>query len=136
MGLFDRLFGKKNKNKDCHILIVDDNDIDRKVVCSILEKAGYTISVAKNGQEGYQKATTQPPDLIILDCEMPEMSGVEMCLKIKEIDHLESIPVVFLTSLDTPNNVVDCFEVDAENFISKPVRPRVLLNEIEKIFEY
>ncbi len=134
MSLFDALFGKNKPDSDKKILVVEDNEIDRKVVVKTLERAGYAVDVAKNGQEGYRKATTTPPELIILDCEMPEMGGIEMCQKLKEIDQLRDIPVVFLTSLDTPGNVLDCFEADAENFLAKPLKPKVLIKEIEKIF--
>lgn len=134
MGLFSALFGTKPTGNGRRILVVEDNDVDRRIIISTLEKAGYAVNSARNGQEGYQKVTTEPPELIVLDCEMPEMGGVEMCSKIKEIEQLSEIPVVFLTSLDTPNNVLDCFEVEAENFIAKPVKPKVLLKEIEKIF--
>ena len=134
MGFFDNLFGKKPSAEagGRKILVVEDNDIDRKIVVSTLTKAGYSVNTASNGEEGYKKVTTDPPELIVLDCEMPEMGGVEMCERIKEIDQLKDIPVIFLTSLDTPNNVLDCFEVDAENFLSKPVKPKVLLKEIAK----
>lgn len=136
--MFDKIFGSRKASQhpgSRRILIVDDNDIDRKVIQSALEKAGYSTIQAENGQIGLQKAKQENPDLIFLDCQMPVMDGLTMCKKLKEEDGLNNIPVIFLTALDTPRNIIDCFEVDAENYLSKPVSPKILTQQVKFILE-
>jgi len=122
---------KENANK-C-VLIVEDSEIDRKVVEEIVSKQGYRHIAAENGRIGLQKAFEEKPDLIILDCEMPELGGVETCKQLKQNQETKDIPVVFLTSVDMPKNIIDCFESDAENYLSKPVSSKVLITEINTI---
>jgi CheY-like chemotaxis protein len=117
------------------ILVVDDNDVDRKIISRIVEKMGIRAVTAINGQEGLQKALQEAPDMIILDCEMPVMNGQEMCKRLQDDHKTENIPVLFLTSINTPKNIIDCFEVDAANFLSKPVNSKILSNQIAIILE-
>jgi len=133
MGLLDSVFGQKPQSTGSRILVVEDNEIDRKVVVSTLEKQGYNVDTAIDGVKGFEKISADRPDLIVMDCEMPEMGGVELCRKLKESQDFKDIPVVFLTSHNTPSNVLECFDADAENFLAKPLKPKVLLKEIEKI---
>ncbi len=136
--MFDKIFGSKKSSRppvSRKILIVDDNEIDRKVIQSTLEKAGYSTIQAENGQIGLQKAKQENPDLIFLDCQMPVMDGLTMCKKLKEEDDFKNIPVIFLTALDTPRNIIDCFEVDAENYLSKPISPKILTQQVKFILE-
>lgn len=115
------------------ILVVEDSDVDRKWIEATLEKAKFRVISAVNGAIGLETAKTEKPDLIILDCDMPVMGGVEMCGKLREQNETEDIPVIFLTSVDTPANIVDCFEVDAENYLSKPISPKLLISQIEEV---
>ena len=136
--MFDKIFGSRKSSRPAvsrKILIVDDNEIDRKVIQSTLEKAGYSTIQAENGQIGLQKAKQESPDLIFLDCQMPVMDGLTMCKKLKEEDDFKNIPVIFLTALDTPRNIIDCFEVDAENYLSKPISPKILTQQVKFILE-
>ncbi len=135
--MFDKLFGsKKSQNKASRkILIVDDNEIDRKIIRSALEKDGYKTVQAENGSVGLEMARTENPDLIFLDCQMPVMDGLTMCKKLKEDDDLKHTPVIFLTALDTPRNIIDCFEVDAENYLSKPISPKILTQQVKIILD-
>ena len=129
--MFSFLFKKKKDNSDTKILIVEDNHVDRKLLEKTLEREGFKMVFAENGEEGLSKAKETSPDLIILDCEMPIMSGNEMCKRLKEDNDLMDTPVIFLTSINTPKNIIDCFELDAESYLNKPVKPKVLLRQIE-----
>lgn len=113
-------------------LIVEDTQGERVFLKRTLEGAGGRVEIAENGQIGVEKARSLKPDLILMDCEMPVLSGIEACKQIKEINECQNIPIIFLTGLDTPKNIIDCFEVDAENYLSKPISGRLLLQEIEK----
>jgi len=131
-------FGKKTDKKDARfadrtILVVDDNEVDRKIIVHALKDLGCKVMVAENGSEGYVKALSHKPDLILSDCNMPYMDGVAMYRQIKEDDKTKDIPIIFLTGVDSPRNVVECFSLEAENFMCKPINPKELTNQIRQI---
>lgn len=136
--MLGKLFGlnKADQKKSVYkILIVDDNEIDRKIIQKALQGAGHLTVLAENGQLGLEAAKKEHPDLIFLDCQMPVMDGLTVCKKLKEEDELKNTPVVFLTALDTPRNIIDCFEVDAENYLSKPISPKILVQQVKAVLE-
>lgn len=122
---------KSEKNSSKTILVVDDDELTRKMLTSIISKDGFNVDQAENGEMGFLKAREIKPDLILLDCEMPVMGGVELCGKLKGDPSLKNIPVIFLTSVDTPSNILNCFELDAENYLSKPIGSKLLLSQIK-----
>ncbi len=134
---FFSMFGKKKRSASLFapILVVDDNEIDRKIIVSTLNKRGFETITANNGQEGLEMVKAQRPSLIVLDCEMPVMNGPDMCQHLKDDETTQNIPILFLTSIDTPKNVVECFQLDAENFLSKPIKPQVLTAQIDLILK-
>ena len=125
----------KDNTTPITILVVEDSETDRLFVTRTLEKAGFRVETAVNGALGLEKAKALKPDLILLDCEMPVMGGVEMCKKLKETNGIHNTLVIFLTGLDTPKNTIDCFEADAEHYLSKPISARLLTAEIKKVLE-
>jgi CheY-like chemotaxis protein len=133
LGLF------KNKNDGrfakMMVLIVEDNEVDRKIIVKTLKTLGCKVMIAENGSEGYIKAVSHKPDLILSDCNMPYMDGVEMCRQIKEDESTKDIPVIFLTGVDSPRNVIDCFSLEAESFVCKPINPKMLSNQIASVLE-
>ncbi|HNV23729.1 MAG TPA: response regulator [Candidatus Omnitrophota bacterium] len=134
-SFLNKIFNKKKQPLSLRktILVVEDNEVDRTIIQKTLEKEGYSVFWAENGAVGLKKAKEQKPDLILLDCEMPIMDGQETCRRIKEDADLKNIPVLFLTGLNTPKNVVECFDLDAENFLAKPVNPSMLITQINTI---
>ena len=131
-------FFKRSKSVDVYdknIIVVDDNDVDRRIVEEILMKAGYQVVVYSGGEKLLEDLNNQKPDLFLLDCDMPNIHGVELCHKIKDMEEHKMIPVIFITSIDTPKNIVDCFEADAENYLSKPISPKFLLSQVELALE-
>ena len=116
------------------ILIVDDNQTDRVFIQRTVEKMGHYALIAENGKIGFQIAKEEKPDLILSDCRMPEMDGVEMCKRLKEDPETESIPFVFLTNVETPATIIECFDMGAENYVCKPINPKLLTSQIETIF--
>lgn len=127
------LFSKpidKATNAQINILVVDDNEIDRKVITNILNRQGYNVFTAENGQIGLDQVKAKKPHLVVLDCEMPVMDGVTMCQRLKDDNATMNIPVIFLTSVNTPQNIVDCFELDADNYLSKPVNAKILTSQV------
>jgi len=128
-------FRKEKKFLDCSVLVVEDSDVDRKIIVRALEKLTCRVLTAGDGQEGYEMALANKPDIILSDCSMPRMDGVEMCKMIKKSEEIKDIPIIFLTGLDSPKVVIDCFELDAENFMCKPINPRLLTSQVEQIIK-
>jgi CheY-like chemotaxis protein len=132
--MLKKIFRKKEaKFNNCTVLVVEDNVIDRKIIVKALSALGCKVMIAENGSEGYVKALSHKPNIILSDCNMPYMDGVEMCRQLKEDEKTRDIPVVFLTGVDSPRNVVDCFSLEAENFMCKPINPKELNGQIEQL---
>jgi len=133
------LIGLKSKSQDDFImrsvLIVDDNEIDLKLVKRTVEKIGHRALTAENGKIGFQVAKDERPDLILSDCHMPESDGVEMYKRLKEDEDTKNIPVIFLTNVDRPATIIECFEMGAQNYICKPIKPKLLSSQIQSIFK-
>ncbi|MBU0487686.1 MAG: response regulator [Bacteroidetes bacterium] len=102
------------------ILIVDDMPQNLQVLGNILYNKGYNISNSPSGIHALQSVKVEPPDLILLDIQMPEMDGYEVCKVLKSDPETRNIPVIFLTALSEPENIVQSFEVGAVDYIAKP----------------
>ena len=132
--MFKKIKSKSNQPFGQYtVLVVEDNEVDRKIIIKTLESLGCQVMTAENGSEGYVKAVSHHPDIILSDCQMPYIDGVEMCRQIKEEETTQQIPVVFLTGVDSPRNVVDCFSLEAESFMCKPINPKELTEQITQI---
>jgi len=139
--MFDKISNALGFNRDDleanakrKILIVEDNEVDQKLIHKSLEKLGFQFTLAENGQVGLDKVKSDKLDLIICDCDMPVMTGHELIKTLKCDKEFFNIPVIFLTSIDTPKNIIECFELDAENYLAKPVNPSLLSAEVKKVF--
>ncbi|MBF0122587.1 MAG: response regulator [Candidatus Omnitrophica bacterium] len=120
--------------KDKVVLLIDDSDIDRRVAASILERR-YHVLTAASGIEGLKVAREKLPDLILLDFMMPDMQGPDVCRVLKEDETTRHIPVIFLTSMDTPATVIDSFEEGAEIYLTKPISRFELVNQVRATLE-
>ena len=117
------------------VLIVDDNPVDRKIIEKTLTKLGCRVLLAEDGEKGLQMAISQNPDIILSDCNMPKMDGVEMCLKLREHERTRDVPVIFLTGVNSPKKVVECFELEAYNYMCKPINSKILSSQIKEILQ-
>ena len=134
LKFFRHLFPTTQKYQDRKVLIVDDNEVDRKIVARTLDKMGCRVLTAVDGEIGYHVALSETPDLILSDCHMPNLNGVEMCKRLRDHEETKEIPVIFLTGDDSPANVVDFFDgPNTENYMCKPINPRLLLTQIDEI---
>ena len=115
------------------ILLVDDEADILDLLRYNFEQEGYKVYQATNGIEAIDKATDVKPDLIILDIMMPKLDGVSTCLKIKETPGLENVIVVFLTARAEEYSEVAGFEAGADDYIYKPIKPRVLKSRIKAL---
>ena len=117
------------------ILAIDDDVTQRTLIQRVLEKRGYRVVTTQDGRTGLEMAVTQRPDLILLDSVMPLMSGNEVCRRLKEDNRTKNIPVLFLTSLDNPKDVIEQYDLGAEIHLKKPISPKELISQIEMTFE-
>jgi CheY-like chemotaxis protein len=130
---FTQLFKAKAPDyKHIKILVIEDNPVDQKVAVAAIEKGGYTALWAIDGKTGLEMAQAKLPDLIILDYNLPDSKGPEICKTLKNDDATRHIPVLFLTSMDSPGSVIDCYEKGGENYLYKPIKPNYLLKQIEQ----
>jgi len=117
------------------ILIVDDNEHVLKLLRISLEKAGYEVHEAKNGDEGMEKAKEVLPDLIISDVMMPLTDGIEFCWMIRENSPIPMVPFIFLTSLEDTQMEIRGFRAGADEYLIKPVDRAVLLEKVETLLQ-
>lgn len=115
------------------ILIVDDEPDILELVEYNLKKEGYTVFTAGNGQEGIALAKKVHPDLIVLDIMMPKMDGIEACRLMRAIPEFKNTFMVFLTARSEEYSEIAGFNVGADDYIAKPIKPRALVSRINAI---
>ena len=121
------------KKKDIKILLVDDEPDILEIVSYNLSTEGYQVFTAKNGVEGVAKAKKKHPHLIILDVMMPEMDGIEACEIIRKTSGLENTIITFLTARGEDYSQVAGFEAGADDYITKPIKPKVLISKVKAL---
>ena len=117
------------------ILIAEDSPTQAVQLQYTLESAGYEVVHALNGKEAYSLLKANKPDVVISDILMPEMNGFELCEKIREDEITKHIPVIMLTQLSDPRDIINGLKSGANNFISKPYNEAILLKSIVEILE-
>jgi signal transduction histidine kinase len=115
------------------ILIVEDSPTQAEELEYTLEKNGYHAAIARNGLEALEAIRRRRPALVVSDIMMPEMDGFELCRRIKRDEALKEIPVILLTALFDPEDVLKGLECGADNFITKPYDPDYLCSRIHHI---
>jgi diguanylate cyclase (GGDEF)-like protein/PAS domain S-box-containing protein len=119
--------------QDTHILIVEDSLTQAVQLQFLLEKNGFKVTCAHNGRQGLESARQEKPSVIISDIVMPEMDGYELCSNIKADDSLKDVPVILLTSLSNPEEVINALACSADSFVTKPYEEKFLLSRIKHI---
>ncbi len=117
------------------ILVVDDEQDILELLEYNLIKEGYEVKTALNGQKALEIAKDFTPHLILMDIMMPKMDGIEACRKIKELPKLKEVFVIFLTARSEEYSEVAAFEVGANDYITKPIKPRALMSRISAFFK-
>jgi two-component system alkaline phosphatase synthesis response regulator PhoP len=121
------------KKKDTTILLVDDELDILEIIGYNLTAEGYNVVTAQNGVEAIKKAKKHKPKLIILDVMMPEMDGIEACEKLRLIPDLSETVITFLTARGEDYSQVAGFEAGADDYITKPVKPKVLTSKVKSL---
>ena len=120
----------KNKGSNL-VLIVDDNPNNIQVLATILADCGYELGIAQNAQEVYQFLSGNSPDLILLDVEMPDVDGYEVCSNIKADPTYQDIPIIFLTVKSETEDIVKGLDLGAVDYITKPFNRRELISRVK-----
>ena len=115
------------------ILVVDDEIDILDFIAYNLSKEGYEVITGKNGNEAIELAKKHHPQLILLDIIMPEKTGIEACEQIRKIPELKNTLIAFLTALDDEQSEIKGFEVGADEYIAKPIKPRLLLSRVNAL---
>lgn len=115
------------------ILVVDDEIDILEIIRHALNKEGFEVHVAANGAQAIEQARKIKPELILMDVMMPVMDGMEACRQLKEDPETSGIAIVFLTARSEEFAELAGFEAGADDYISKPIRPRVLLSRLKAI---
>jgi two-component system alkaline phosphatase synthesis response regulator PhoP len=121
------------ENNTIKILLVDDEADILEFLSYNLKREGYQVFTANNGKNGVAKAKEIIPTLIILDVMMPEMDGIEACGEIRLIPELKNSLVVFLTARAEDYSQIAGFDAGADDYITKPIRPKLFLSKINSI---
>lgn len=116
------------------ILIADDEPDILEIIGYNLKKEGYLVTTAKDGDDALTKARAAAHDLIMLDIMMPRKTGVEVCEILRRQKAFENTMIVFLTALNDDSSHIKALETGADDFISKPISPNVLLSKVNALF--
>ena len=115
------------------VLIIEDDEDIRELIHFNLIKEGRQVFTARDGQEGYQKALNKRPDIILLDLMLPKMDGIKVCQLLKEHPSTASIPIIMITARGGEEDIVKGLSTGADDYITKPFGPRVLLARIKAV---
>jgi two-component system, OmpR family, alkaline phosphatase synthesis response regulator PhoP len=115
------------------ILVVDDESDIQEILRYNLEKEGFVVFTASNGEEGIVVAEREKPDLIILDIMMPKMDGVEVCRQLRNKPEFSKTIIAFLTARDEDYSQIAALDVVGDDYINKPIRPRVFVSRIKAL---
>ena len=119
--------------RDVKILLVDDEPDILEIVGYNLKNQGYQVYSANNGVEALKTAKKIIPNLILLDIMMPEMDGIETCEKIRTLKSLENTLIAFLTARNEDYSQVAGFDAGADDYITKPIKPKVLISKVKSL---
>jgi two-component system, OmpR family, alkaline phosphatase synthesis response regulator PhoP len=120
-------------NSNFKILLVDDEPDIVEFLGYNLKKEGYTILTANNGKDAVEIAKKEIPHLIVLDVMMPDMDGIETCRELREQKNLQDVLIAFLTARSEDYTQIAGFEVGADDYITKPIKPRVFISRVKAL---
>ena len=120
---------------DFKILAIDDDKDILLLLKYNLESEGYYVETTTSGKKGLQIAQKINPNLMLVDIMMPEMDGIQACIKLREIDNLKSSYILFLTARTEEYSEVAAFDAGADDYITKPIKPRALLSRINSFYK-
>jgi two-component system alkaline phosphatase synthesis response regulator PhoP len=121
-------------NREKKILVADDEPDIREILHYNLTREGYSVFTARDGDEALVKARQLHPDLIILDIMMPKKTGVEVCAILRTQPDFKETLIIFLTALSDESSQIKGLDTGADDYVSKPISPKVLLSRVNALF--
>ena len=118
-------------NMNCKILVVEDDNQIQELIVEFLSSQDYVVDTANDGVEGYERFKEGEYDLVILDVMMPRLDGHSLCKMIRSID--KEVSIIFLTALGDEENEIKGFDLDADDYISKPFSFNILIKRVEAV---
>ncbi|MEJ2618694.1 MAG: response regulator [Candidatus Thiodiazotropha sp.] len=128
-------FGSVDAIGQSKILIVEDSPVEAEILRRTIAGVGYTVSMADNGKEGLQAVRARRPALVLSDINMPVMDGFQLCRALKYDDELWNIPLILLTVLSEPTDIIEAINSGADAYIVKPFVETTLLNRIRSLLD-
>lgn len=116
------------------ILLVDDEEDVLEFMQYNLEKEGYDVTTAANGLEAIQLAEIKQPEMIVLDLMMPKLDGISTCRELRKRKQFKNTLIIFLTARDEDYTQISGFEAGADDYITKPIKPKVFISRIKGLF--
>lgn len=120
-------------SRDQRVLVVDDDGLNRELLAAYLTDAGYGCEPAADGVDAIAAATARPPDLILLDIQMPRLDGYEVCRRLKADPLTQFIPIVMVTAREADEEKITAIESGADDFITKPFNSLMLLTRVRSL---
>jgi DNA-binding response OmpR family regulator len=114
-----------------HILIVDDDWMNRELLEAYLTMGGYAVKLANSGETALEMIAENPPDLVMLDIRMTGISGFEVCMQIKNSERTKAIPVLIVSALESEEDRMQATQMGADGFIAKPFNSASILEQIK-----
>lgn len=118
------------------VLIAEDARVQIRLAQISLERAGYRVSTALDGREALEKIRSEPPDLVILDVEMPEMNGFQVLDHLRRDPQICDIPVLMLTAHAKDSGLFDEWATDKDRFMTKPFSPHALIKAVHEMIQH
>ena len=132
--VLDRLFSGKNKGRSSRaVLVIDPSVPDAVFVRKALRSRLFRVFTAREGGAGLQIAAQENPDLVVLECVLPDMEGLEVCRIVRSNPRMKDIPVLFITAVQDGYLLLQCFGAGGDGFLNKPVSAAELISEVEFI---
>ena len=120
---------------DFKILVIDDEKDILLLLKYNLEQEGYTVKTVESGVEALKIVDKFSPQLILLDIMMPKLDGIETCIKLRSVKSLSNAYIIFLTAREEEYSEVAAFDAGADDYITKPIKPRALISRINSFFK-
>ncbi|MFT4570603.1 MAG: two-component system alkaline phosphatase synthesis response regulator PhoP [Hyphomicrobiaceae bacterium] len=115
------------------VLVVEDEEDIAELLRYNLEAAGFSVAVANTGELGLAAASNEPPSIVLLDLMLPTIDGLEVCRRLRAAPNTAAIPIVMLTARGEESDVVRGLEMGADDYVTKPFSPRVLIARIQSV---
>ena len=131
--LKNQSMGHSGTMSDEQILVVEDEEDILELIRYNLTRAGYRVDAALTGTEALRRCKSRMPSLVLLDLMLPELDGLEVCRRLKEQPHTAPIPIIMVTARGEEKDIVRGLELGAEDYITKPFSPRVLVARVQAV---